>query len=100
MPANRGRPAVETASKREFSRRPPLHAMLLLARDGRLAATQHELLNLASRRLGQLRHENELARHLEMRQTLASEGAQFIRGRMRAGPQHDEGMWRLRSEER
>ena len=73
----------------------PVADYRLLRRDRRAAAAQHELLDLAGRRLRQLRHEGEAVRALEVREPIARERAQLLRRRRAVRLQDDEGVRRF-----
>src|SRR5439155_18096913 len=75
--------ATTMAAIRATSDRSSAARALLLRRDAGPSAAQHELLDLASRGLGQLGHEVEPLRTLEVREALAHEVAQLALGNAR-----------------
>src|ERR1051326_7558730 len=74
---------------------PILLAEPLLPSNGRFPTTQHTLLNLASRRFGQLFNEVEGFRHFEVRHMLAGKGTQIIFGHLLAALEDDKRMGRF-----
>src|SRR5262249_38618882 len=70
-------------------------AWRLLPGDRRSPAAQDVLLNLPGPRLGELRHDVEAARHLEMGHVVARELAELALVERYAGLQHDERVWRF-----
>src|SRR5688572_55291 len=66
--------------------------LLLLRRDRRTVASQHEFLDLAGGRLRQLGNEGERVRRLEVRQALTGERAQLFGADDTVRIEHDEGV--------
>src|SRR2546421_1535927 len=86
-------PRATTAGGASCTRRAT--PVALLPDDRRHASSKHELLNLAGRRLGQVLHEPEPLRELEVSEPSSRKLAQLVLGGALTGLQYDEGAWRL-----